>query len=535
MNVVHDVIVAQYNHSSTLTIENTDLLNYAGLSAIKVNGGTLNIISGKISGGRVERLSKAVWFLESESNATFGENVEITNQKANVILSEANAHISFAGKISNNTFEASLDGAHAVGLLGGDITLESTGVISNNINSFAGVFYVRNASAVIKGEISNNETIKDNAGALYIYESNATIEEGAKILNNTAATADAEGKAAGAGLFISYSSNVTMNGGTITGNTAANALSGNDVGITNYSSTAASFGSQSGSHVLVGKNMVIGDGIANGYNQYYQSVDNDSITLGHVNTDHRTVLTSHAAANSMDIISNTAIWASVQPNATKIDFGVKVPVYNSTAKDLYALATEIDATTGNAIGECFSAEVTSTDNGVAQVDLPITAQNTVREFSVKLVLKDHVNEAPVINASDVTINVGDTFDPLDGVTATDAEDGNIVLTAANVTANNVDTTTAGLYSVTYSVSDSEGLNTQLTIKVTVVEKTIVTPDPDVTPTPDTTVTPDVVVTPTTPTTNKVVKTSDDTNATAFIMLSLSSAIGVILLRKKKFS
>ena len=53
-----------------------------------------------------------------------------------------------------------------------------------------------------------------------------------------------------------------------------------------------------------------------------------------------------------------------------------------------------------------------------------------------------LNEAPVIHATDKTITVGDTFDPMAGVTATDAEDGNLT-TKIEVKKNDVDTTKAG--------------------------------------------------------------------------------------------
>ncbi|WP_205677295.1 immunoglobulin-like domain-containing protein [Aquibacillus halophilus] len=75
------------------------------------------------------------------------------------------------------------------------------------------------------------------------------------------------------------------------------------------------------------------------------------------------------------------------------------------------------------------------------------------------------NESPVITASDRTISVGDDFDPLEGVTATDAEDGNLV--NIQVTSNNVDTNTPGQYQVSYRVVDSQGGVDSLTIIVTV--------------------------------------------------------------------
>ncbi|EUJ25188.1 immunoglobulin-like domain-containing protein, partial [Listeria cornellensis] len=75
-------------------------------------------------------------------------------------------------------------------------------------------------------------------------------------------------------------------------------------------------------------------------------------------------------------------------------------------------------------------------------------------------------EKPVISASDKSVKKGSTFDPLDGVSATDTEDGNVT-SQVKVTANNVDTSKVGTYHVTYSVTDSDGNTTTKTITVTV--------------------------------------------------------------------
>ncbi len=80
-----------------------------------------------------------------------------------------------------------------------------------------------------------------------------------------------------------------------------------------------------------------------------------------------------------------------------------------------------------------------------------------------------LNEAPVIHATDKTITVGDTFDPMAGVTATDAEDGNLT-TKIEVKKNDVDTTKAGKYEVTYKVTDNQGATRTKTITVTVNPK-----------------------------------------------------------------
>ena len=95
-----------------------------------------------------------------------------------------------------------------------------------------------------------------------------------------------------------------------------------------------------------------------------------------------------------------------------------------------------------------------------------------------------INHVPVINAIDKVLTVGDKFDPLDGVTAFDEEDKDITLTQANIIANNVDTSVAGTYNVTYKVTDKDGASTVKTITVTVKAKDIVDKPDDDTSKPD---------------------------------------------------
>ena len=78
------------------------------------------------------------------------------------------------------------------------------------------------------------------------------------------------------------------------------------------------------------------------------------------------------------------------------------------------------------------------------------------------------NKAPVINAKDIEIKVGDTFDPMKNVTATDKE-GKDLTSKIKVIKNTVNTNKAGNYEVIYEVSDTKGLKTIKTITVTVTE------------------------------------------------------------------
>ena len=82
-----------------------------------------------------------------------------------------------------------------------------------------------------------------------------------------------------------------------------------------------------------------------------------------------------------------------------------------------------------------------------------------------------MNEPPVINAEDKVVQLGEEFNPLSGVTASDKEDGKI--TEIEVVKNTVDTKTSGEYEVTYKVKDSNGGEAIKTIKVIVNEPPVI--------------------------------------------------------------
>lgn len=125
-----------------------------------------------------------------------------------------------------------------------------------------------------------------------------------------------------------------------------------------------------------------------------------------------------------------------------------------------------------------------------------------------------INAAPVINATDKTLTVGDTFDPKADVTATDEEDGNLT-DKIEILKNTVDSSKPGVYEVTYKVTDSKGASCTKTIKVTVKEKA---PAPSKDNNKTTTVAP---------------KTGDSTNVSAVIALLTVSGIALLALLKKK--
>ena len=119
----------------------------------------------------------------------------------------------------------------------------------------------------------------------------------------------------------------------------------------------------------------------------------------------------------------------------------------------------------DALYECTSWYIPPTDDG---------SPNNTKYWKLVKVLPDQStptdNTAPVINGvTNKQIAMGDAFNPLAGITASDKEDGD--LTSKIVVSGTVDTSKAGVYNLTYSVTDSKGLKTEAIATITVVEKT----------------------------------------------------------------
>ncbi|MBC2190802.1 DUF5011 domain-containing protein [Listeria sp. FSL L7-0229] len=116
--------------------------------------------------------------------------------------------------------------------------------------------------------------------------------------------------------------------------------------------------------------------------------------------------------------------------------------------------------------------VDTTKIGEYDVDYKVTNSSGITTLkSIKVTVTkeaETANTAPVINAKDQTIKVGDLFNSLKGVTATDKEDGDLTA-KIKVTKDTVNNTKKGVYQVTYTVTDSGNLSATLTIKVTVTQ------------------------------------------------------------------
>ena len=221
----------------------------------------------------------------------------------------------------------------------------------------------------------------------------------------------------------------------------------------------------------------------------------------------------------------TTIKVTVNPKAADLN---ACPVIKATDKTLtvgdefdpLADVTAEDEEDGNLTDkiEVLKNEVDTTKPGKYEVTYKVTdSKGASRTKTITVTVNpkmEPLNEAPTIDVTDKEITVGDKFDPKDGVSAKDKEDGNLT-DKIEILKNTVDPSKPGVYEVTYKVTDSKGASCTKTIKVTVKEKA---PAPSKDNNKTTTVAP---------------KTGDSTNVSAVIALLTVSGIALLALLKKK--
>ncbi len=114
-----------------------------------------------------------------------------------------------------------------------------------------------------------------------------------------------------------------------------------------------------------------------------------------------------------------------------------------------------------------STQSTTTSSSTTSQDTVLTCGDGFTLVGDKCIANSTEDNDPVISGTqNAEITVGNTYDPLDGVSATDVEDGD--LTSAIQVNGSVDTDTVGVYTLVYIVEDSNGNQARVTVTVTVV-------------------------------------------------------------------
>ena len=247
---------------------------------------------------------------------------------------------------------------------------------------------------------------------------------------------------------------------------------------------------------------------------------------------------TYKVTDSQGASYTTTIQVTVNPKMETLN---EAPIITATDKtitvgdtfDPKADVTASDKEDGDITAnlEVVKNEVDTTKAGVYEVTYKVTdSQGASYTTTIQVTVNpkmETLNEAPIITATDKTITVGDTFDPKADVTASDKEDGDITANL-EVVKNEVDTTKAGVYEVTYKATDSQGASYIKTIKVTVKERKISTPNTDKEKKPNNGG--DKINNTGNP------KTGDQTNVGLFTSLLVISALGIAILavfKKKK--
>ena len=180
-----------------------------------------------------------------------------------------------------------------------------------------------------------------------------------------------------------------------------------------------------------------------------------------------------ASAPGVSITTDKAVVTNQKPTITATDKSFDEgdnfdPKANVSAQDpedgdLTSKIEITENTVNTSVAGTYKVTYKVTDSKGESVTKTITV--TVKE-----------NKAPVIDAKDIELTVGDEFKATDNVKATDAEDGDITKNI-KVTTNTVDTNNKGTYKVIYEVSDSKGKKATKEIKVVVKEKEVIIEEP----------------------------------------------------------
>ena len=174
--------------------------------------------------------------------------------------------------------------------------------------------------------------------------------------------------------------------------------------------------------------------------------------------------------------SNLTVSKTINVTVKSVD---SVPVITASNKEVSQYTT-FDYKNGVTASDSIDGDLTSKITYEETVDTSKVGEYKVvysvtnskgKSISKEIIVKVIENAKPIIEASDKTISLNKEFDSLNGVKASDKEDGDLT-SNIKVISNNVNTNVEGEYSVTYEVTDSVLQKVEKTIKVSVVVKTI---------------------------------------------------------------
>ena len=181
----------------------------------------------------------------------------------------------------------------------------------------------------------------------------------------------------------------------------------------------------------------------------------------------------YEVTDSKGATATKTITVTVRSNDKPVISGAdNVSIKEGTSFNPMAGVTATDTEDGNITKDIKVTGTVDTDKpGKYELTYTVTDKDgnttTVKRIVTVNPKMVEINAIPVINAENKTIKVGDKFNPMTGVTATDKEDGNITKDI-KVIKNNVDANKPGKYEVIYQVTDSKGATVTKGITITVI-------------------------------------------------------------------
>jgi hypothetical protein len=212
------------------------------------------------------------------------------------------------------------------------------------------------------------------------------------------------------------------------------------------------------------------------------ALDIDLVLQGHDHSYTRTYLLKDGVrANATELPGETEVTAN--------EGEVLYVTANSASGSKYYNVVAPDAEYASVINQEYvrnysHIEVSDEAITVSTMRSEQSGANVVNSVVDSVTLKKADVVAPELSVpAESSIEIDSAFDPLTGVTAVDAVDGDV--TGSIVVAGEVDTTTIGAYELTYSVSDAAGNEATATRVVNVTEGTLTPSAPTTIAGPDT--------------------------------------------------
>ncbi len=167
-----------------------------------------------------------------------------------------------------------------------------------------------------------------------------------------------------------------------------------------------------------------------------------------------------------ELTITVTVKGSTEPTITAND--QEISQYTSFDAKKNVVATDYD---GTDLSNLIEVEGNVNPNVLGEYELTYKVTNSLLKTATKtIIVRVKENAKPEIYASDKTIKINSSFDPMEGVSAKDSEDGDLTSNII-VKENQVDTSTPGVYSVTYEVQDSVNNKIEKTVQITVSDRT----------------------------------------------------------------